>query len=145
MRTYEGLVLSVVVGSMLAGTALGGDVIGTEKALGHIGGYGLTQLHEGRRHIDGHRVARYQSRPAVVQSAVPKEVPVVVAQTPAEGRRFSYAPTPEAPASKPATTTEEPVVISPSVVQPSHYHAARHQSVDKWALPKTDPRKYGSR
>lgn len=148
MSAFKGLILSAVVGSMLAGTAVAGNVIGTEKARGHFGGNGWTQMHAGRRHAnDGQRAVRYASRPVVVQStiAAPVAAPTAVAQAPAEGRRFSYAPTTGAAASQPAATVP-PVAVQSTVMQPSYYHApTRHHSADKWALQKTDPRKYSSR
>ncbi|WP_428303653.1 hypothetical protein [Lacipirellula sp.] len=150
MNTYKGLILSAVVGSMLASSAMAGQVIGTEKARGHFGGGGWTQLHEGRHHVNhGYRVARQSSQPVVVQSAISAApaapAPAAVAQAPVEGRRFSYAPTPNSTAlSQPATAV--PSVERATTVQPmyssGHYHRAH---VDKYALPKTDPRKYSSR
>ena len=139
MTTYKGLILSAVIGSMLTSAALAGNVIGTEKARGHIGGNGWTQMHEGRHHANyGQRAVRYESRPVIVQSTA-------VAQAPVGTRRFSYAPTTDAAASQPATTAP-PVVVQSTVAQPSYYHSAtRHHSADKWALQKTDPRKYSSR
>lgn len=139
MTTYKGLILSAVIGSMLTSAALAGNVIGTEKARGHIGGNGWTQMHEGRHHANyGQRAVRYESRPVIVQSTA-------VAQAPVGARRFSYAPTTDAAASQPATTAP-PVVVQSTVAQPSYYHlATRHHSADKWALQKTDPRKYSSR
>ncbi len=144
MTTYKGMVLSAVIGSMLASAALANDVIGTEKARGHIGGYGWTQLHEGRHHMNrGERAVRYESRPVIVQSAV--AAPATVAQVPTEGRRFSYAPTTDAAASQP-TTVAPSIVVPSTVAQPSYHRATtRHHSADKWALQKTDPRKYSSR
>jgi hypothetical protein len=144
MAIYKGLILSAVIGSMLASAAMAGDVIGTEKARGHIGGCGWTQLHEGHRHMNrDERAVRYESRPVVVQPA-PTVAPATVAQVPTESRRFSYAPTTDAAASQPATTA--PSVVVPTVAQPSYYRAATHRHLaDKWALQKTDPRKYSSR
>lgn len=99
--------------------------------------------------------------------------PVVVAQTPTEGRRFSYAPTdsPEAAgpcaaggaASAPTATNKsrrfsyDPSMqsgptASPAVpVYSSRHHAGRpstrnsQSSVERWQLQKTDPRKYSTR
>ena len=146
MTTYKGLILSTVIGSMLAGTALAGNVVGTEKSRGHIGGNGWTQMHEGRHHVNyGQRAVQYESRPVIVQSTAAAPTPTAVAQAPAEGRRFSYAPTTDATVSQPATTAP-PVVVQSTVAQPSYYHATtRHHSADKWALQKTNPRKYSSR
>ena len=146
MTTYKGLILSAVIGSMLTSAALAGNVIGTEKARGHIGGNGWTQMHEGRHHVNyGQRAVRYESRPVIVQSTAAAAAPTAVAQAPTEARRFSYAPTTDAAASQPATTAP-PVVVQSAVAQPSYYHAAtRHHSADKWALQKTDPQKYSSR
>ncbi len=146
MTTYKGLILSAVISSMLASTALAGNVIGTEKSRGHIGGNGWTQMHEGRHHANyGERAVRYESRPVIVQSTAAAPAPTAVAQAPAEGRRFSYAPTTDAATSQPATTSP-PLVVQSTATQPSYYHAATHHlSADKWALQKTDPRKYSSR
>ena len=144
MKTYKSLILSAVIGSMVAGTAMAGNVIGTEKARGHFGGYGWTQLHEGRHHVDrGHRAVRYQAQPMVVQSA-PAAAAAQVVQAPAEGRRFSYAPSTDGAASAPAVTVA-PSSAPAVIVQPSYSRSTRRGHVDKWALQKTDPRKYSSR
>ena len=155
MNTYKGLILSAVIGSMLASSALAGQVIGTEKARGHFGGGGWTQLHEGRHHVNrGYHVVRHSAQPVVVQSTISAApaatAPVAVAQAPAEGRRFSYAPTPAAtvqpaPASLPASappSIERSTVAQPMYSSGGHNH---RQHVDKYALQKTDPRKYSSR
>ena len=147
MKTYKTLILSAVIGSMIAGTAMAGNVIGTEKARGHIGGYGWTQLHEGRHHVNrGSHAVRYQSQPMVVQStaATPAPATAEVAQAPAEGRRFSYAPSTDVAASSPAATVA-PSSAPAVIVQPSYSRSTHHSHVDKWALQKTDPRKYSSR
>ncbi len=144
MKTYKSLILSAVIGSMIASAAMAGNVIGTEKARGHIGGYGWTQLHEGRHHVNrGSQAVRYQSQPMVVQSA-PSTAPTQVAQAPAEGRRFSYAPSTDSAASAP------PASIAPSgaptrSMQPTYSRSTHQGHVDKWALQKTDSRKYSSR
>lgn len=147
MNIYKAFVLSAVVGSILASAALAGDVIGTEKARGHFGGGGWTQLHEGRHHVNrGQRVITRYSQPAMVQSAVvASTAPTEAAQTPAEGRRFSYAPALEAAASQPAVSSVSTIERAASV-QPMYTSRGQHrQHIDKWALPKTDPRKYSSR
>jgi hypothetical protein len=153
MNTYKGLILSAVIGSMLASSALAGEVIGTEKARGHFGGGGWTQLHEGRHHVDrGYRVVRHHSQPVIVQSTISAApaatAPAAVAQAPAEGRRFSYAPTPatarQAPATLPASAP--PSIERSTVAQPMYSSGhCHHRHVDKYALQKTDPRKYSSR
>ncbi|BBO33680.1 hypothetical protein [Lacipirellula parvula] len=150
MNTYKGLILSAVFGSMLASSAMAGQVIGTEKARGHFGGGGWTQLHEGRHHVNrGYTVARQSAQPVVVQSAISAApaapAPAAVAQAPAEGRRFSYAPTPQATASsQPATAV--PSIERSTTVQPTYSSGRYHRAhVDKYALQKTDPRKYSSR
>ena len=113
MTTYKGLILSAVIGSMLTSAALAGNVIGTEKARGHIGGNGWTQMHEGRHHANyGQRAVRYESRPVIVQSTAAAAAPTAVAQVPTEARRFSYAPTTDASASQPGTTGPQVVVNS---------------------------------
>ena len=144
MKTYKSLILSAVIGSMVASAAMAGNVIGTEKARGHIGGNGWTQLHEGRHHVNrGSHAVRYQSQPMVVQSA-PSTAPAQVAQAPAEVRRFSYAPSTDSAASAPAATVAPSSAIAVTV-QPSYSRSTHHGHVDKWALQKTDPRKYSSR
>ena len=148
MTTFKTLVFSAVIGSASTSLATAGQVIGTEKARGHFGGFGWTQLHEGRQHVDhGHRAVRYQSQPAIVQSTIvaPAAAPTTVAQAPTEGRRFSYAPSTDAAVSQPAATVATSSV-QPMTVQPTYSRATHHRhSVDKWALQKTDPRKYSSR
>lgn len=155
MNSYRGLVLSAVIGSLLASSSLAGEVIGTEKARGHFSGGGWTQLHEGRHHVDrGYRVMRHSSQPVVVQSTISAApaatAPAAVAQAPAEGRRFSYAPTPAAtvqpgPANLPASAP--PSIARSTVVQPMYSNGGHsyRRHVDKYALQKTDPRKYSSR
>lgn len=153
MNTYKGLILSAVIGSMVASSALAGEVIGTEKARGHFSGGGWTQLHEGCHHVDrGYRVVRHHSQPVIVQSTISAApaatAPAAVAQAPVEGRRFSYAPTPATAQPAPATlpASAPPSIERSTVAQPiyssGHYH---HRHVNKYALQKTDPRKYSSR
>lgn len=146
MTIFKSVILSTVIGSMLASMAMAGQVIGTEKARGHFGGSGWTQLHEGRHHVDrGHRV-RYESRPAVVQSSIaaPAAATTEVAQAPVEGRRFSYAPSTDVTSQSAAVVA--PTSVQPMAIQPTYSRATHHRhSADKWALQKTDPRKYSSR
>jgi hypothetical protein len=86
-----------------------------------------------------------------------------VAQAPAEGRRFSYAPSGQVVASPcPPVTVDNgrrysyapstPAVTPPSTAPRTYYSQPIYSSGrpssghrDLWALPKTDPRKYNSR
>ena len=105
-------------------------------------------------------VARRQVSPAPAVASTPAPV---VAAAPTEGRRFSYAPAaptvtatppcPTATATAPdangvrrfsyapgaeATATAAPTVSRTYASRPS----ASHRSINRWELPKTDPRKY---
>jgi len=100
--------------------------------------------------------------PAIVAAPAP-----MVASAPTEGRRFSYAPaaptvttgTPcptdaaTAPATNgarrfsyapeaSATTTPAPAVTRYYAPRPSYSNRSSGSNVERWLLPKTDPRKY---
>jgi hypothetical protein len=161
--------------SMLAVAVLGVSIaqaapaIGTAKARGDYrpGAYSA-QRSSGYRSAFARRAPVYRSHSApVVASPSP-----MVAQAPAEGRRFSYAPSTGAVTTNPcppvatvpqasrrysyapeATVAPAPTVASAPTVTPraytggsSYYRApSRSSSTPLWALPKTDARKFNAR
>ena len=147
-----------------ASTAQAWAAVGTAKARGDYrpGAYKV-QRDSGNRTTYARRAPVYRSTTApVVASPTP-----MVAQAPAEGRRFSYAPaTNDAVAGTPCPSTAtvpqdgrrysyapaeasaSPTVSAPRVYGGgSGYSRSRSSSGPKglWALPKTDPRKFNSR
>lgn len=161
MNSRRIAMLSLVIGSLAAGTAMAGPVIGTAKARGDFGSFGReTHSVTRSRPVYSYRAPATYSAPAVQTAPAP-----MVAQAPEAGRRYSYAPAatgcgcPQAPASAPAVdsarrhsyapTTESTVAptMEPSArtynARPSYSGGNRGRStVDRWALPKTDPRKF---
>jgi hypothetical protein len=164
MNSRRIAILSLVFGSLAASTALAGPVIGTAKARGNFGSFGRETQHVTRsRPVYGYRAPATYSAPAVQMAPAP-----MVAQAPEEARRFSYAPAtpsvtgspcPQATASAPAIdsarrysyapTTESTAApaVEPSTraynARPSYSGGSRGRStIDRWALPKTDPRKF---
>jgi hypothetical protein len=166
MNSRKIAMLSLVIGTLAAGTAMAGSVIGTAKARGDFGSFGReTQQVTRYRPAYSYRAPATYSAPAVQTAPAP-----MVAQAPEAGRRFSYAPaTPsvtgspcpqaQTPASAPAVesarrysyapTAESTVApaMEPSArtygARPSYSGGGRGRStVDRWALPKTDPRKF---
>ena len=163
MNSRRIALLSLVISSLAAGTAMAGPVIGTAKARGDFGSFGRETQHVTRsRPVDSYRAPATYSAPA--EQTAPA---LMVAQAPEAGRRFSYAPSvtgspcpqAQAPASAPAVdsarrysyapSTESTVApaMEPSVrtynARPSYSGGNRGRStVDRWALPKTDSRKF---
>lgn len=155
---------SVIVFGLLGATvAQAGPVIGTAKARGDYGSnFGRVQSSSSWSGVR-YRAPVVRSAPAYASPA-----PTVVAQAPAEGRRYSYAP--EGSVSPPAPVAANPcppdatvesgrrysyapapaVETTPAVrsYQPAYSRPAvqsRAAGRDLWALPKTDARKYNSR
>lgn len=161
MNSRKVVMLSLVIGSLATGTAMAGPVIGTAKARGDFGSFGReTHSATRSRPVYSHRAPAIYSAPAAQTAPAP-----MVAQAPEAGRRFSYAPSatgcgrPQAPASAPvvdsarrhsyAPITESNVApaVEPSTrtynARPSYSGGSRSRStVDRWSLPKTDPRKF---
>lgn len=163
MNSRRIAMLSIIIGSLAAGTATAGPVIGTAKARGDFGSFGReTHSATRSRSVYSHRAPAIYSAPTVQTAPAP-----MVAQAPEAGRRFSYAPAAngcghpqsQAPASAPAVdsarrhsyapTTESNVspAVEPSTrtynARPSYSGGNRGRStVDRWSLPKTDPRKF---
>jgi hypothetical protein len=137
------LVLSLAF-VLAAGSAFAAAPV-TSKARGIYGNsYGWVSSGGGRSHRSyGYRASTAYCPPAAsVATAVPAAPAApaaIVAQAPVEGRRFSYAPTAEA--SAPAMTAPRTYSSHPSYSG----GGGRRSSIDRWALPKTDPRKYNSR
>ncbi|HMP06098.1 MAG TPA: hypothetical protein PJ982_07095 [Lacipirellulaceae bacterium] len=160
-----------LLASMLAvallgvGIAQAAPAVGTAKARGDYrpGALGTTR-DPGYGSTYARRAPGYRSYNAPV-AAVPRPM---IAQAPAEGRRFSYAPS----AAGTATTVpcpeasvvpqagrryshapEATVAPTPTVAAPRAYSGgssfnrapARSGSKPLWALPKTDPRKFNAR
>jgi hypothetical protein len=158
MNSRRIAMLSLVIGSLAAGTAMAGPVIGTAKARGDFGSFGReTQQVTRSRPVYSYRAPATYSAPAVQTAPAP-----MVAQAPEAGRRYSYAPSvtgspcPQAQAPAvdsarrysyaPTEATVAPA-MEPSTrtynARPSYSGGSRGRStVDRWALPKTDPRKF---
>ena len=159
MNSRKIVMLSLVIGSLAAGTAMAGPVIGTAKARGDFGSFGReTQQVTRSRAASSYRAPATYSAPAVQTAPAP-----MVAQAPEAGRRFSYAPSvtgspcpqtqalANAPAVEsarrysyaPSETADAPTVSAPRAYSGnSGYTRSRSNTVDRWSLPKTDPRKF---
>ena len=153
---------TLVLSSVLALTAVSAvqAAPGTNKARGvyNSGGWESGGTSRSR--------SSHSYRAPVVQSAPAP----MVAQAPEEGRRFSYAPSGSVVTGSPCPTVQGPApavdsgrrysyapeaesTVAPSVSSPRTYYSRPSYSaggrsggnVDRWALPKTDPRKYNSR
>ena len=166
--------LSLVLASSIAGAAQAGPAVGTNKALGiynqggwESGGMARSRMAYSYRAPAIYNAPAVASTPAPAVAQAPTEgrrfsyepsantgsgwtcgsAPAAPATANANAtgmadanRRFSYEPAPEAtaPAAQPSATT---YYSRPSYSSGS----ARRANVDRWALPKTDPRKYSSR
>jgi hypothetical protein len=154
------LTLATLLATLAASSALAAPV-GTAKARGDYRPFWQSNWNQPA--VRHHAYARRSYAPMVVASA-PAPVAIAapaatttsapqVAQAPDAGRRFSYEPqtaAPQqataapaiapAPQAAPATTMAAPQRM---MAAPRHYsrRATRH-TPNRWALPKTDPRKY---
>jgi hypothetical protein len=162
MNSRRIAMLSLVIGSLAAGTAMAGPVIGTAKARGDFGSFGReTQQVTRSRPAYSYRAPATYSAPAVQSAPAP-----MVAQAPEAGRRFSYAPATASVTGSPCSQSQAhasaPVVDSarrysyapsesadaPTASAPraysgnSGYTRSRSNTADRWSLPKTDPRKF---
>jgi len=164
MNARRTFVLSLAIVLTAAATAQAGPGIGTPKARGEFGGYGWVSPGSTR---SAYRAPTAYRAPVVVESA-----PAIVAEAPAEGRRFSYAPSDQAVTSNPCPPVQTPstapmvesgrrysyaptpeATVTQSAPSPRAYYSTPSYStggrsgpgVDRWALPKTDPRKYSTR
>ena len=154
---------SLIVLSMITAAAA---APGTNKARGIYNAGGWESGGGSAQH-------RYTQRaPATYRAPIVRSVETPqVAQAPVEARRFSYAPSAQAvtnaPSAQAVTNPCSPVTVdtgrrysyapsTPAVVpqasaprmyysQPHYSTGSRSGSVDRWALPKTDPRKYNGR
>jgi hypothetical protein len=158
MNAKKTLGLSLLL--VFATVAVAAAAPGTNKARGIYSGGGWESSGGPARH-------RYtQSAPATYRAPIERAAAAPqVAQAPAEGRRFSYAPADQVVASPcpPVTTADSgrrfsyapstAAVATPQASAPRMYYSRPSYSTgrsssghrDLWALPKTDPRKYSSR
>jgi hypothetical protein len=169
MNARKTFFLSLAVALTAVSATQAGPVVGTNKARGDFsrGGWEMQSGRAARSQPAYRYSAPVYRAPAIQTAPAP-----MVAQAPEEGRRFSYAPsTPAAagvpcpPAQAQATTVEEArrfsyapsteTAVAPSVEpapriysspRPSYSAGGRSRlSVERWALPKADPRKYSTR
>ena len=157
--------VSLVFVALLASAVSAAPSVGPPKARGQFGGGGWVQSGGGGGRSYAGRASRapvYRSySPAVVQAAPAPRV----APAPIESRRFSYAPQAVAAAAAPcphsvavpstvnsgrrySQAPSAPVANSAPVYRQSPgvvRSSAGRGRVERWALPKTDPRKYSSR
>jgi hypothetical protein len=164
MNARNALILSLIVVFTAISAAQAAPAIGTNKARGIYNSGGLPSQRIARSQYRA--PTRYYRAPTAQVAPAP-----MVAQVPAEGRRFSYAPAPSAAASVPcppaqaataapaaegdrrfsyAPVPETTVAPAPAPrvysAQPSYSgRRVTRSTVDRWALPKTDPRKYSTR
>ena len=137
MKALQTLALTVVV--FVSTSAAVQAAVGTPKALGQYGGYGWTSGGSAR---SVHRSYAYQAYrgPVMYQAPAGESVAPEMAQIPAAGRRFSQQPS--------ADSATLPSASSAPIYSPRpRYSAPRRQveSSGRWALPKTDARKYNGR
>lgn len=123
--------------------------VGTNKANGIYTGNGFESM-PGARYYSGYR---YNSPASSYRESAPATQPAAeptVAQAPIEtgatvdGRRFSYAPTPDTTASSDSVVSP-PTQTSPATYDSRPVYSRGYRSgafVDRWMLPKTDPRKF---
>jgi hypothetical protein len=167
MNARKNLTLTLVMLLTAVSTAMAAP--GTNKARGiyNRGGWESGGSVARSQSSYSYQAPTTYSAPVVQASPAP-----MVAQAPAEGRRFSYSPSTSAVNSTPCpqgqahnATVAPPVpsdrrfsyapsaeVTAPAVPstgtynsRPSYSVGGGSRSVDRWALPKTDPRKYNSR
>jgi hypothetical protein len=155
MKARKILALSSLI--VLAMVSAAAAAPGTNKARGNYSSGGWESGGGPARH-------RYTQRaPATYQAPLVRAVETPqVAQAPVEARRFSYAPSGQVVTNPcppvtvdtgrrysyaPSTTVVAPQASAPRTYssQPHYSTGSRSGSVDRWALPKTDPRKYNGR
>jgi hypothetical protein len=172
MNVRKTLILSFVVALAAVSAAQAGPTIGTAKARGDYRGWNTTQSQRSvtrSRPAYQYRAPAMQSSPMIARTPAAVAPAPQIAQAPVESRRFSYAPatdnaagarvvagSPCAPAAatpqsgrrfsySPTEPSVAPAVSAPRVYSGgSGYSRSRRGSatVDRWALPKTDPRKF---
>lgn len=135
--------------TLLAAQAALAAPVGTAKSLGDYRPFWQSQFGSTARahRTYAHRTYATQApmvmAPAAVMAA-PAPAPAAVAQAPTAGRRFSYEPSSATGAA--ATAATAPVTATAPIVQGHAYRpahsTARHATVNRWSLPKTDARKY---
>ena len=167
MNARRILTLFVVLAVTAASMAQAGPGVGTNKARGIYSGGGWTSQGVARSQA-GYRYrapATYYQAPAVQAAPAP-----MVAQAPADGRRFSYSPSAAATSSVPCpqgqVTASAPAVdgarrfsyepapeatVAPATAPATRAYSSRpsylgrsggRPAVERWALPKTDLRKF---
>ncbi len=134
-----------------AGVAQAGPAVGTPKARGDFGAYGAT-----RSYARSGSANRYYAPAPVVVNAPAAAPETQVAQAPAEGQRFSIAPSADAaattdpcPQTAAAPEAGRRYSYAPEAAEtaPRTYVSrarTRVESAPLWSLPKTDPRKFNS-
>lgn len=149
--------------------AVAGPTIGTAKARGDYRGWNATQSQRSivrSQPTYQYRAPAAQASPMIVRSPATASPAPQLAEASPEGRRFSYTPAPEnaavagSPCAPQATTAPQtgrrysyapsetaavPAISAPRAYSGnSGYSQARSgsSSADRWALPKTDPRKF---
>ena len=160
MNARKTFVLSLIVVLTAAGAARAAPV--NNKALGiyNSGGWESGGKARSQRSYSNRAPATYRA-PAMQSAPAP-----MVAQAPVEGRRFSYAPSAPAMNASPcpqgqtnaaapsvqsdrrysyAPTAEATAPSTRTYSRPSYSSGGGRTSVDRWALPKTDARKYNGR
>jgi hypothetical protein len=150
MKTRNASALFALTAWLAAGPALAAPV-GTAKSLGDYRPFWQSQF--------GSTSPSYQSyaRPVCVRTAPAAPTPAAVApapapapapavaQAPSGGRRFSYEPSTATTGGATAAAVAPVNVMAPAAPAHAYRHAhrtARHATVNRWALPKTDARKY---
>jgi hypothetical protein len=161
MNAFRFLMLSLAIVAVAASTAQSAPV-GTSKARGVFNSGGWESGGGRSFSRQAYRAPAVRSYAALTATTAPA---TIVAQAPVEARRYSYAP-PAAVRSVPCP----PVTAAPSTanagrrysyapaIEPAgrvpvqRYYVPSYsrstgggRTVDRWALPKTDPRKYNSR
>jgi ribonuclease E len=132
--------------AMIAASVAAAAPIGTAKARGDYRPFWQSQLAPVRVASRGYARRATTSAVAVEAPVAAPAAQPQVAQAPAEGRRFSYEPAQAPAAAAPATTM--PMTAAPTTAPAPRYYAPRvhcsssRTTLDRWALPKTDPRKY---
>ena len=171
MNVRKTLILSFVFALAAVSAAQAGPTIGTAKARGDYRGWNATQSQRSvarSRPAYQYRAPAMQSSPMIARAPAAVSPAPQVAQAPVASRRFSYAPatdneagagvvtgsqcgqTAVAPKSGRRFSYSPEPSVAPAVSAPrafsggSGYSPSRRGSatVDRWALPKTDPRKF---
>lgn len=155
--------ISLIFASLFASAVAAAPSAGPPKARGQFGGGGWVQSGGGRSYAQrAYRAPVYRGQNAAVVQPAPAPR---AAQTPIESRRFSYAPQAGAAA---AASCPNSVAVPSTVNSGRRYSRAPSAPavgsapvyrsdagavsssvgrgrIDRWALPKTDPREFSGR